>query len=234
MALSLFVAWPAEDGAGRGAAPRPRARARRTAGRPRAPAGERADRCRQARRRPAPCMALLADAARQLEIAPGLEASLAIDPRAITAPQLADWRAAGIDRLVVRAGRARRGGPGRAGDGCSRVPQMSRSISPSRARARPCGLAGRARSRAAAGRRAHLARGACRGAGRPLRSRRGALPARDRSSRRRRPAALRDRPLRAPGPRVAPAAARRHRRRLSGHRARVRSAGHGRWGVPRV
>ena len=91
----------------------------------------------QARRRPAPCDALLADVARQLEIAPDLEASLAIDPRTITAPA-----ARGLARRRHRPSglacrRARRGGPGRADDGCGRVPQMSRSISPSRARARP-------------------------------------------------------------------------------------------------
>ncbi len=103
MALALFVAWPAEDGAGRALrralghalAALPGGLERRlvsvlidAAGAP--PAGA--------------VHGLLADAARQLEIAPGLEASLAIDPRTITAPQLADWRAAGIDRLVLRAG----------------------------------------------------------------------------------------------------------------------------------
>jgi oxygen-independent coproporphyrinogen-3 oxidase len=103
MALSLFVAWPAGDGAGRALrralghalAALPGGLERRlvsvlidAAGTP--PAGA--------------VHGLLADAARQLEIAQGLEVSLAIDPRTITAPQLADWRAAGIDRLVLRAG----------------------------------------------------------------------------------------------------------------------------------
>jgi oxygen-independent coproporphyrinogen-3 oxidase len=44
---------------------------------------------------------LLADLARQLEIAPDLEASLAIDP--LTAQGLAAYRAAGINRLALRA-----------------------------------------------------------------------------------------------------------------------------------
>jgi coproporphyrinogen III oxidase-like Fe-S oxidoreductase len=48
--------------------------------------------------------ALLAAAARRLEIAVDLEVSLAIDPRAIAAPGLADYRAAGINRLSLRAG----------------------------------------------------------------------------------------------------------------------------------
>jgi coproporphyrinogen III oxidase-like Fe-S oxidoreductase len=48
--------------------------------------------------------ALLAAAARRLEIAADLEASLAIDPRAIAAPALADYRAAGINRVSLRAG----------------------------------------------------------------------------------------------------------------------------------
>jgi coproporphyrinogen III oxidase-like Fe-S oxidoreductase len=48
--------------------------------------------------------ALLAAAARRLEIAADLEASLAIEPRAIAAPALADYRAAGINRVSLRAG----------------------------------------------------------------------------------------------------------------------------------
>jgi coproporphyrinogen III oxidase-like Fe-S oxidoreductase len=48
--------------------------------------------------------ALLAAAARRLEIAVDLEASLAIDPRASGAPGLADYRAAGINRVSLRAG----------------------------------------------------------------------------------------------------------------------------------
>ena len=48
--------------------------------------------------------ALLADAARRLELAADLEASLAIDPRTITPPNLADYRAAGVNRLSLRAG----------------------------------------------------------------------------------------------------------------------------------
>jgi coproporphyrinogen III oxidase-like Fe-S oxidoreductase len=48
--------------------------------------------------------ALLAAAARRLEIAVDLEAGLAIDPRAIAAPDLADYRAAGINRVSLRAG----------------------------------------------------------------------------------------------------------------------------------
>jgi coproporphyrinogen III oxidase-like Fe-S oxidoreductase len=49
--------------------------------------------------------ALLAAAARQLEIAVDLEAGLAMDPRTIAAPALDDYRAAGINRLSLRAGR---------------------------------------------------------------------------------------------------------------------------------
>jgi coproporphyrinogen III oxidase-like Fe-S oxidoreductase len=48
--------------------------------------------------------ALLADAARRLELAADLEASLAIDPRTIAPANLADYRAAGVNRLSLRAG----------------------------------------------------------------------------------------------------------------------------------
>jgi oxygen-independent coproporphyrinogen-3 oxidase len=48
--------------------------------------------------------ALLADAARGLAIAPGVEVSLAADPRALAPATLADYRAAGINRLALRAG----------------------------------------------------------------------------------------------------------------------------------
>jgi coproporphyrinogen III oxidase-like Fe-S oxidoreductase len=48
--------------------------------------------------------ALLAAAARRLEIAVDLEAGLAIDPRAIASRGLTDYRAAGINRLSLRAG----------------------------------------------------------------------------------------------------------------------------------
>jgi coproporphyrinogen III oxidase-like Fe-S oxidoreductase len=104
LALALFVAWPAGDPAGRALrraldhafATLPGGRAGRrlvsvlidATGAPPASAVQ----------------ALLADAGRQLEIAPGLEASLAIDPRAVTAQRLADYRAAGIDRVALRAG----------------------------------------------------------------------------------------------------------------------------------
>jgi coproporphyrinogen III oxidase-like Fe-S oxidoreductase len=48
--------------------------------------------------------ALLEDARRQVEVAPDLEASLAIDPRLAAAGSLAAYRAAGINRLALRAG----------------------------------------------------------------------------------------------------------------------------------
>jgi coproporphyrinogen III oxidase-like Fe-S oxidoreductase len=108
LALALFVAWPAGDMVGDRAGPAlrraldhalatlPGGVARRrlvsllidAAGAPPARAVE----------------ALLAEAAQRLEIVPDLEASLAIDPRAIAPQALADYRAAGIDRLVLRAG----------------------------------------------------------------------------------------------------------------------------------
>jgi oxygen-independent coproporphyrinogen-3 oxidase len=103
LALALFVAWPADEGAG--------------------PALHRALQhalatlpCGIARRRLVSLLidadgpparevhALLAEVARRLEIAPDLEASLAIDPRALAPRALADYRAAGIGRLVLRAG----------------------------------------------------------------------------------------------------------------------------------
>ena len=229
MALALFVAWPAEDGAGRAlrralghalaALPGGLERrlvsvlidaGRRAAGRRRAcVAGGRRRGSSRSRRASRPASRSIRGRSRRHSSRTGA-------PPASTVSS------------CVPARWTRRPGPR-----WRRLRPVSPMCARSRLRApapNARGLEGRARSRAAAGRRPHLARGACRGAGRPLRSRRGALPARDRSSRRRRPAALRDRPLRAPGPRVAPAAARRHRRRLSRHRAGCGRAGHGQMG----
>jgi coproporphyrinogen III oxidase-like Fe-S oxidoreductase len=103
LALALFVAWPAGEGAGR-ALRRALDHALATL-----PGGI-------ARRRLVSLLidadgpparevhALLADVAQRLAIAPDLEASLAIDPRAIAPRELAALRAAGIGRLVLRAG----------------------------------------------------------------------------------------------------------------------------------
>jgi len=104
MALALFVAWPAGDGAGPALR---RALGHALAGLPGGLAGRRlvSILIDAAVRPPAGAVhGLLADAARQLGIQSGLEASLALDPRAVTAPQFADWRAAGIERLALRAG----------------------------------------------------------------------------------------------------------------------------------
>ena len=122
--------WP-------GAAPRPRARARRAARRPaeRRLVSVLIDAARRAAGRRRACVAggCRRGSSRSRE---DLEASLAIDPRTIAAPQLADWRAAGIDRLALRAGASGRGGPGRAGGRRRACFRDARSISPSRARAR--------------------------------------------------------------------------------------------------
>jgi coproporphyrinogen III oxidase-like Fe-S oxidoreductase len=104
LALALFVAWPAGSGAGRALR---RAIAHALAALPVGVAG-----CSlvsvlidAAGAPPASAVhALLAEAGRRVEFAPGLEISLAIDPRAITARRLAGYRAAGIDRLALRAG----------------------------------------------------------------------------------------------------------------------------------
>jgi oxygen-independent coproporphyrinogen-3 oxidase len=48
--------------------------------------------------------ALLDDATRQLTLAPELEATLALDSGALTGSDLAGYRAAGIDRVALRAG----------------------------------------------------------------------------------------------------------------------------------
>ncbi|MGH6918423.1 MAG: hypothetical protein ACREJ0_12065, partial [Geminicoccaceae bacterium] len=104
MTLALFVAWPAEDPAGRALR---LALDRALAALPGGLSGRRlvSVLIDVADAPPARAVqALLADAARQLEIAADLEASLAIDPRAITAPGLAAYRAAGINRLALRAG----------------------------------------------------------------------------------------------------------------------------------
>jgi len=104
LALALFVAWPAGDGDGRALR---RALDHALATLPGGLAGRRlvSVLIDAAGAPPASAVqALLADAGRQLEIAPGLEASLAIDPRAVSGQALADYRAAGIDRLALRVG----------------------------------------------------------------------------------------------------------------------------------
>ena len=104
MALALFVAWPAEEGAG-GALRRALGHALATL--PGGPGGRRlvSVLIDAAGAPPASAVqALLADAAQRLAIAQDLEASLAIDPRAITRQQLAGYRRAGINRLALRAG----------------------------------------------------------------------------------------------------------------------------------
>jgi coproporphyrinogen III oxidase-like Fe-S oxidoreductase len=104
LALALFVAWPAEDRTGR---------ALRLALDHALPAlvggvaGGRLVSVLIDAAAPPPARAvhgLLADAARQLEVVHDLEASLAIDPRAIAASSLTDYRAAGINRVSLRAG----------------------------------------------------------------------------------------------------------------------------------
>jgi len=104
LALAVFVAWPAGDGAGRALR---RALGHALAALPGGAGGRRlvSVLIDAAEAPPARAVhALLADAGRQLEVAQGLEISLAIDPRAITARRLADYRHAGIDRLALRAG----------------------------------------------------------------------------------------------------------------------------------
>jgi oxygen-independent coproporphyrinogen-3 oxidase len=104
LALALFVAWPAGDGSGRALR---RAIGHAFAALPGGVTGRRlvSVLIDAAGAPPASAVhALLADAGRRLEIAQDLEASLAIDPRAIADPQLADYRAAGINRLALRAG----------------------------------------------------------------------------------------------------------------------------------
>jgi oxygen-independent coproporphyrinogen-3 oxidase len=102
--LALFVAWPAEDPAGRALrlalAHALDALPGGLSGRPLVSVLIDLADAPPARA----VQALLADAARQLEISADLEASLAIDPRVITAPGLAAYRAAGINRLALRAG----------------------------------------------------------------------------------------------------------------------------------
>jgi coproporphyrinogen III oxidase-like Fe-S oxidoreductase len=103
LALALFMAWPAEDD---GSALR-LALERALATLPGAPAGRRLVSVLIDAAAAPPAQAvhdLLADAGRSLEVAPDLEVSLAIDPRAIGPQGLADYRAAGIQRLVLRAG----------------------------------------------------------------------------------------------------------------------------------
>jgi len=102
--LALFVAWPAEDVAGRTLR---LALDHALAALPGGVAGRRLVSVLIDAAEPPPAGAvheLLADATRQLELAADLEASLAIDPQAIAAQRLADYRAAGINRLAVRAG----------------------------------------------------------------------------------------------------------------------------------
>jgi coproporphyrinogen III oxidase-like Fe-S oxidoreductase len=101
--LALFVAWPAEDSSGQAL----RLALDHALGTlPGCVAGRRLVSVLIAAE-PPPAGAvheLLADAARQLELCADLEASLAIDPQAIAAQRLADYRAAGINRLALRAG----------------------------------------------------------------------------------------------------------------------------------
>jgi coproporphyrinogen III oxidase-like Fe-S oxidoreductase len=103
LALALFVAWPAEDRDARAlrlALDHALAALPGVAGRRLVSVLIDAVAAPPARA----VQALLAAAARRLEIAVDLEAGLAIDPRAIAAPGLADYRAAGINRLSLRAG----------------------------------------------------------------------------------------------------------------------------------
>lgn len=102
--LALFVAWPAEDATARGLR---RALAHALAALPGGVASRRlASVLIDAAAAPSASAvhALLAEAGRLLEVAPGLELSLAIDPRGVSGQQLADWRAAGIERIALRAG----------------------------------------------------------------------------------------------------------------------------------
>jgi coproporphyrinogen III oxidase-like Fe-S oxidoreductase len=103
VALSLYVRWPSEDPTGRWVR---LALGPALAGVPGGAAGRRlvsvlidaADAPSASSVR-----ALLADAAGQLDIAPDVESTLVIDPPA-TAAALAAYRAAGINRLDLRAG----------------------------------------------------------------------------------------------------------------------------------
>ncbi len=101
MTLTLYVAWPSEDRTGQAL--------RRALEHASADLPEGVASCRlvsllidAASMPPAGAVrALLADAARHFEVAPDLETTLAIDP---PAQGLAAYRAAGINRLALRAG----------------------------------------------------------------------------------------------------------------------------------
>jgi coproporphyrinogen III oxidase-like Fe-S oxidoreductase len=104
LALALFVAWPAEDLAGRALR---LALDHALAALPDGVAGRRlvSVLIDAAAVPPARAVqALLADAARRLKLAADLEASLVIDPRAVAVPIFSDYRAAGINRVSLRAG----------------------------------------------------------------------------------------------------------------------------------
>ena len=139
MALALFVAWPAEDGAGRALR---RALGHALAGLPGGLAGRSLASVLidAARAPPAGAVhALLADAGRQLEIAPGLEASLAIDPGAIGAQGLTGYRAAGIDRLVLRAGTLDEAAQAALATAAALFPRCALDLTFGRARQSPSG-----------------------------------------------------------------------------------------------
>jgi coproporphyrinogen III oxidase-like Fe-S oxidoreductase len=103
VALSLYVRWPSEDPTGRWVC---LALGRALAGVPGGAAGRRlvSVLIDAADAPPASSVrALLADAAGRLDIASDVEVTLATDPGAIPAP-LAAYRAAGINRIALRAG----------------------------------------------------------------------------------------------------------------------------------
>jgi oxygen-independent coproporphyrinogen-3 oxidase len=102
--LALFAAWPAEDLAGRTLR---LALDHALAALPGGVAGRRLVSVLIDAAEPPLAGAvheLLADVARQLELSADLEASLAIAPQAVAAQRLAGYRAAGINRLALRAG----------------------------------------------------------------------------------------------------------------------------------
>jgi oxygen-independent coproporphyrinogen-3 oxidase len=103
LALALFVAWPAKEGSSALRLALDHALTTLPGG----PAGRRLVSVLIDAAAAPPAQAvhdLLADAGRSLEVAPDLEVSLAIDPRAIGPQGLADYRATGIERVVLRAG----------------------------------------------------------------------------------------------------------------------------------
>ena len=103
MLLTLYVAWPAEDRAGHVLR---RALDRALAALPGGSAGRRLVSVlidAAAAPPPGAVAELLAEVGSRLAMAPDLEATLSVDPRTVTAQDLAAWRGAGINRMALRA-----------------------------------------------------------------------------------------------------------------------------------